>query len=70
MAGNYFDVGTFRKQGEKWRFTNDKGGWDIYLDALPMPGEGGQCRMAIVPQKERSGGGGSAGGRDESMVPF
>lgn len=60
----YFDVGQFRQRNDKWRFQklgsakqNDKGGWDIYLDCLPLQDQPGSCRMSIVPQRERAEGG-------------
>jgi len=39
-----------------------KGGWNLYLDAMPAPVDG-QYRLSIVPQREQSGGG--RGGRDD-----
>lgn len=62
MSGDYFDVGQFRERNGKWRFQklgsakeNDKGGWDIYLDALPLQDNPNSCRMTIVPQRENAG---------------
>lgn len=54
----YYDVGQFQKRGEKWTFQrlgsareNDKGGWDVYLNALPLAMDG-QCRISIQPQRD------------------
>lgn len=62
MAGDYFDVGQFRERNGKWRFQklgsakqNDKGGWDIFMDALPLQDGPNSCRMTIVPQRENAG---------------
>lgn len=57
---DYFDCGQWTETASgKKRFVklgsakqNDKGNWDIYLDALPMPGPKG-CRLSIMPQRER-----------------
>ena len=57
----YWDVGTWKetKSGKNF-FTklgsatqNEDGGWTIFLDALPLPGSKGGCRMTIKPPRQR-----------------
>lgn len=43
---------------------NKKGGWDLYLDAIPAPQEG-QYRMSLAAQREKPGK-----GSDDSDTPF
>lgn len=57
----YWDVGTWKetKTGKNFFIKlgsatqGDTGEWTIYLDALPLPGPKGGCRMSIKPQRER-----------------
>lgn len=35
---------------------NDDGGFEVYLDALPMPSEKG-CSISIKPRREKAEGG-------------
>ena len=48
----------------KWRFIrlgsgkqNDKGGFDIWLDALPIADANGDCRISLQPKREDQSGG-------------
>ena len=80
---DFMDVLQFHKneQTGKWRRTNlgyakrnkDGTGWDLYLDALPMPGPNG-CRISILSRQDRqqqSGGGGQARNDDlDGSIPF
>jgi len=81
---DYLDVGQFHKNESsgKWRFQrlgyakkNDKGGLDVYLDALPIPGPYG-VRLSINKREERpqqnqgyNRAPASSGGMDDE-IPF
>ena len=82
---NYLDAGQFKKtRNGKWQWTplgyakqNDKGQWDIYLNALPLPDSEGSCRITLKERQKREGGypdhtgttGGASGDVDDH-VPF
>lgn len=78
------DVGQFHKNDKtgKWRFQrlgyakrNDKGGLDIYLDALPISGPYG-VRMVVTERQEQGSApdrGAPAGDMGDDMgdsIPF
>jgi hypothetical protein len=77
----YWDVGTWKetKTGKNFFIKlgsatqGDTGEWTIYLDALPLPGPKGGCRMSIKPQRPREDRQISSGGPREdfdSGAPF
>lgn len=77
----FMNVGQFHQNPntQKWRFQklgyakpNKNGdGWDIYLDALPMPTATG-CRLSMQPQMDRQSeaSGAPAGGLADDAIPF
>ena len=48
---------------------NKKGGWDLYLDAIPAPVDG-QYRMSLAEQRQREGGKPSGGDDLDDKIPF
>lgn len=77
MAGDYYDVGQFRERNGKWRFQklgsakeNDKGGWDIFLDALPLQDGPNQCRLTITQPRDKSDGGSRRVNSECQDTPF
>ena len=80
----FLDVVQFHKNEKtgKWRRMKlgyakqgkNPGTWDVYLDALPMPGPDG-CRITLQPQQDRpQQARGFSGGRlpddDPDAIPF
>lgn len=82
---DFMDVVQFHKneQSGKWRRSllgyakqnKDGTGWDLYLDALPMPGPNG-CRISVLPRlRDNHPQQGQAGARTQQAgdlddVPF
>lgn len=85
MADEYLDVISFRKRGDKpyahkigSAKANGKGGWNVYLDSLPLPDQDGRVSLLISPRQDKGSLGGSkapsrpAPRRDEmgDEIPF
>ena len=76
---DFLDVVQFHKNEKtgKWRRMKlgyarpgkDAGTWDVYLDALPMPGTEG-CRITLQPQKQEDRGRSSVGSFPNDEIPF
>ena len=58
---DYWDIVQFQKRpGQEKAFMQrlgsakkrDDGGFELYLNALPLP-DGGQCKLTILPPRER-----------------
>lgn len=68
MADEYLDVISFRKRGDKpyahkigSAKANGKGGFNVYLDSLPLPDTDGRVSLLISPRLEK--------GRRDEIAP-
>jgi hypothetical protein len=79
MSDDYFDCISFKKTKTGKTFAvrlgsakkRDDGGFNCYLDALPLPGPDGSCQLTIAPRRDAKGAQAPAG-RDEleDSIPF
>lgn len=67
MSEQYWDCIQFKKTKNDKTFAvrigsakkNDDGGFELFLDALPMP-NGDGCRLSIKPRRDKADGGKSS----------